>query len=80
MNEELDEEEEADGISFGNIGDIVELKEGESITVSTNYQVDASNQYLTWRTSDSVVASVSQKGKITARRCGNATCSLQRAF
>lgn len=76
VNEELDEEEESDGISFDNIGDIVELKEGESITVSTNYQVDASNQYLTWKTSNSVVASVSQKGKITARRYGKATITV----
>lgn len=76
VNEETEDEEEAEEISFDNIGDIVELKEGESITVLTNYRVDSSQQYLTWKTSNSVVASVSQKGKITARRYGSATITV----
>jgi len=66
----------ADGIEFNNIDDVVKLKEGESFTVSTNVSVESPTQMISWRTSDSVVAAVNQKGKITGRRKGTAVITV----
>ncbi len=76
VNEELDEDEIDDFITLDNVGGTLELKEGESFTVQTNFRVDTSDQYLAWKTSNSVVASVSQKGRITARRYGKAIITV----
>ncbi len=76
VNESVDDNETDDEVFFENVDDPLELKEGESITVQTNFRVDTSTQYLTWKTSNSVVASVNQKGKITARRYGTATITV----
>jgi uncharacterized protein YjdB len=71
-----DDDEESEEIFLQNTSDILEMKEGETFTVRTNYQVGMSTQYLTWKTSNSVVASVNQDGKITARRYGTAKITI----
>lgn len=74
--EEDDDEDDEASIELLNAGETLKLKEGESYTVRTNYNVDSTVQSLSWRTSDSVVASVNQKGKITARKKGTALITI----
>ena len=54
------------------------LKKGKSTTIKAKVKPrSASNKQLVWKSSDSKIASVSSKGKVTARKAGSATITAR---